>query len=88
MEGKISPNQFKGVSFGHQYNEIQYPLISYRSFSVQFHRLQRHFNHTMKKKAYNKMIYMTPPCCNYAEVNREDKKQENKLKRKIKGEDE
>lgn len=42
----------------------------------------------MKRKAYNKMIYMTPPCCNYGEVNREDKKQGNKLKKKIKGEDE
>ena len=34
------------------------------------------------------MIYMILPCCNYGEVNSEDKKQGNKLKRKIKGEDE
>lgn len=88
MEDKISPNQFKGTSFGHQYNEIQYLLISYRPFSVQFHRLQREFNHTMKRKAYNKMINMILPCCNYGDMNREDKKQGNKLKRKIKGEDE
>lgn len=59
------------------------------SFSVQFHRLQREFNHTMKRKAYNKMICMTPPCCNYREVKREDKKKAGKqIKGESHGEDE
>lgn len=41
----------------------------------------------MKRKAYNKIIYMTP-CCNYGEMKREDKKAGKETKGESQGESE